>query len=133
MRTYTFARRGVSEGDWHLLDGAPAQGVPLPLGREQPQLLLLVLGQAVAVPGEGELGDSRRKRWTHRDGGNIEIWGEKSPETQDVIDNAAMDTNEMVKCEDESVEKENVEDESVEEEKVEDECGDSPDFIVVWG
>ena len=53
MRTYTFARCRVSEGDGHLLDGAPAQGVPLPLGGEQPQLLLLVLGQAVAVPGEG--------------------------------------------------------------------------------
>ena len=36
--------------DRHLLDRAPAQRVPLPLRGKQPQLLLLVLPQIVAVP-----------------------------------------------------------------------------------
>ena len=38
------------QGDRHLPDRAPAQRVPLPLRGKQPQLLLLVLPQVVAVP-----------------------------------------------------------------------------------
>ena len=44
----TFARR--LQRDRHLLDRAPAQGVPLPLRGKKPQLLLLVLAEVVAVP-----------------------------------------------------------------------------------
>ena len=47
--THAFARGWLGERDGHLLDGAASQGVPLPLSRKQPQLLLLVLTQAVAV------------------------------------------------------------------------------------
>ena len=47
--THAFARCRLCKGDRHLLDGAPAQGVPFPLSWKQPQLLLLVLAQAVAV------------------------------------------------------------------------------------
>jgi hypothetical protein len=36
--------------DWHLLDGAPAQRVPLSLRGKQSKLLLLVLAEVVAVP-----------------------------------------------------------------------------------
>ena len=49
MDTDQLAGGGARQGDRHLLDGAAAEGVPLPLGGEQPQLLLLVLGQLVAV------------------------------------------------------------------------------------
>lgn len=47
--------RGLQR-DRHLPDGAPAQRVPLPLRGEQPQLLLLVLPQVVAVP-EKQIGE----------------------------------------------------------------------------
>ena len=47
--THAFTRGWLGESDGHLLDGAASQGVPLPLSRKQPQLLLLVLTQAVAV------------------------------------------------------------------------------------
>ena len=38
------------KSDGHLFDSSPAQGVSLPLGRKQSQLLLLVLTEAVAIP-----------------------------------------------------------------------------------
>ena len=49
MDTDQLAGGGARQGHRHLLDGAAAEGVTLPLGGEQPQLLLLVLGQLVAV------------------------------------------------------------------------------------
>lgn len=47
--TDQLAGGGARQGHRHLLDGPAAEGVTLPLGGEQPQLLLLVLGQLVAV------------------------------------------------------------------------------------
>ena len=47
--THAFARCRLCKSDGHLLDGAPTQGVPFPLSWKQPQLLLLILAQAVAV------------------------------------------------------------------------------------
>ena len=49
--THAFTRGWLGESDGHLLDGAAPEGVALPLSREQPQLLLLIFAQAVAVAG----------------------------------------------------------------------------------
>ena len=49
MDTDQLAGGGARQGHRHLLDSAAPEGVALPLSREQPQLLLLVLGQLVAV------------------------------------------------------------------------------------
>ena len=79
--THAFARGRLCKGDGHLLDGAPTQGVPFPLSRKQPQLLLLILAQAVAVADakyvkigrqqgpaiNGEAGVKSEKGWTFRD------------------------------------------------------------------
>ena len=48
--SYPVTRRWTGEGDWHLLDSASAQGIPLSLGRKKSQLLLLIFAQVVAVP-----------------------------------------------------------------------------------
>ena len=50
--SYPITRCWTGEGDWHLLDGASAQGIPLSLGRKKSQLLLLIFAQVVAVPKE---------------------------------------------------------------------------------
>ena len=49
--THAFTRGWLGESDGHLLDCSSTKGVSLPLSGEQPQLLLLVLAQAVAVAG----------------------------------------------------------------------------------
>ena len=53
--TYRLTVERVLHRDGELLDGAAAQGVPLPLRREQAQLLPLLLAQAVAVPTHQDL------------------------------------------------------------------------------
>lgn len=50
-KTYTFAGCRVGKGDRHLLDGTATKGIPLPLGREQSELFLLIFTERVAVPG----------------------------------------------------------------------------------
>ena len=50
-KTHVFALAGHLRRERHLPDYPLSQRVPLPLLGEQPQLLLLVLAQVVAVPG----------------------------------------------------------------------------------
>ena len=47
--SYVMACGGDGIGDGQLADGAASEGLPLALGREEPQLLLLVLGERGAV------------------------------------------------------------------------------------
>ena len=58
--THAFTRGWLGESDGHLLDGAAPEGVALPLSGEQPQLLLLVFAQAVAVAGGQEICENRK-------------------------------------------------------------------------
>lgn len=46
---YVVASCGYGVGDGQLADGAASEGLPLALGREETQLLLLVLGERGAV------------------------------------------------------------------------------------
>ena len=46
---YLFTCCRILKSNGHLFDSSTAQGIPLPLGRKQSQLLLLVLTQTVAI------------------------------------------------------------------------------------
>ena len=78
-KTHAFARGRLGKSDGHLLDGAASQCVPLPLSWKQPQLLLLILAQAVAVADAKyvkigrQQGDKMVREWRVKKIGHWEI------------------------------------------------------------